>query len=255
MFGLDERVAELGEGGLVLALVVAVLLGLRHATDPDHLTAVSTLVLADRDQEARRARMLGLCWGLGHAVTLLLLGLPVVLAGRLFPDAVQRAAEVGVGAVIVLLAARLLLRWRRGYFHAHEHGHGERRHAHPHFHEHAPATGHPVAHEHLHGARAGRSPLTAFGIGLLHGAGGSAGAAVLLISAMPGEAEAVAALVLLAVGTAVSMAAISSVFGGVLGHRALRTRMESLVPALGAVSLLFGVWYALGSLETVPYVF
>jgi cytochrome c biogenesis protein CcdA len=257
MFGLDERIAELGNGGggLVLALLVAVLLGLRHATDPDHLTAVSTLVLQDERHGGRRAAVLGLAWGTGHALTLLALGLPLILFGDALPAPLQQAAEVAIGVAIAALAVRLLLRWRRGYFHVHEHEHGDVRHAHPHFHEHAHGARHPVAHSHKHVDEMGRTPLAALGIGLVHGIGGSAGAGLLLISAMPGKAEAVAALFLFAGGTAVSMAIASAAFGGVLGRDRLRRRLESLVPAFGAFGLLFGVWYALGALESVPYVF
>jgi cytochrome c biogenesis protein CcdA len=256
MLGLDEAIGGLGgsEASLAVALLVAVLLGLRHATDPDHLTAISTLTLSEGRRGARAAGSLGLCWGLGHAVTLTLLGLPVVLAGDFLPAGVQRAAEVAIGAVIVVLAARLLLRWRRGYFHAHEHSHAGSRHAHPHFHEHSGQAGHPGSHEHAHEERLGRSPLAAFGIGLIHGVGGSAGAGILLVSAIPGREEAVAALLLFAAGTAVSMALVSAAFGAVLARRPLR-RLEAAVPAFGVVSLLFGVWYALGALETVPYAF
>jgi cytochrome c biogenesis protein CcdA len=257
MFGLDERIAELGGGGagLAMALLVAVLLGLRHATDPDHLTAVSTLVLHDERQGGRRAAVLGLAWGTGHALTLIVLGLPLIVFGAALPAPLQQAAEVAIGVVIVCLALRLLLRWHRGYFHVHEHDHGSVRHAHPHFHEHAPDSEHPAVHAHKHPEEIGRTPLAALGIGLVHGIGGSAGAGLLLISAMPGKAEAVVALFLFAGGTAVSMAIASSAFGGVLGRARLRRRLESLVPAFGVCGLLFGVWYALGALETVPYAF
>ena len=72
MFGLDDWIAGLSEGGSVLVVVlVATLLGLRHATDPDHLAAVTALVASGREQAARSAARLGAWWGLGHAVTLL----------------------------------------------------------------------------------------------------------------------------------------------------------------------------------------
>ena len=99
--------------GLGLALAIALLLGLRHATDPDHLTAVSTLVLSD-ERAAGRAGLLGLFWGLGHATTLFLFGLPLVLFQGALPDQIHRAAEVAIGVLIAVLAVRLLLRWRRG---------------------------------------------------------------------------------------------------------------------------------------------
>ena len=92
MLGLDDRIADLANGGgLVIALVVAVLLGLRHATDPDHLTAVSTLVLGGRRAgRGARARS-GSRGALGHATTLFALGLPVVLFGSALPE--PRAAR------------------------------------------------------------------------------------------------------------------------------------------------------------------
>jgi ABC-type nickel/cobalt efflux system permease component RcnA len=256
VFGLDERIADLSGGaGVGVALVVALLLGLRHATDPDHLTAVSTLVLSDERRGGRLAAKLGLCWGLGHAATLIALGLPVVLYRNVLPDGVQRAAEVAIGAIIVALAVRLLLRWRRGYYHVHPHSHGAVRHAHPHVHEYAPGAGHPVAHPHPHGERLGRTPLAAFAIGLVHGAGGSAGAGLLLVSAVPGRGAALAALALFAAATALSMALVSCTFGHAIASGPLRRRLDAAIPALGTLSLLFGVWYALGALDTVPYVF
>ena len=250
MFGIDDTLAELGSGaGVVVALLVALLLGLRHATDPDHLTAVSTLVLADDRHGVRRARVLGLAWGGGHAVTLLLLGLPVVLWGHLLPESVQSTAELAVGVVIVGLALRLLLRWRRGYFHFHPHTHGSLRHAHPHVHE----GSHAAPHAHSHPEDLGRTPRAAFGIGLVHGAGGSAGAGILLVSAMGDSAMAVAALAVFALGTALSMAIASSALGAALAGRWLRSRMDTAVPALGGAALLFGAWYALAAVGALPY--
>jgi high-affinity nickel permease len=105
VLGLDDRIAGMGDGGTVLlALVVAVLLGLRHATDPDHLTAVSSLILAKARGGSRRAAALGLAWGLGHASTLVALGVPFVLYGDTLPAGVERAAEIAIGALIVALA-------------------------------------------------------------------------------------------------------------------------------------------------------
>jgi cytochrome c biogenesis protein CcdA len=237
----------------MLALAIALLLGLRHATDPDHLTAVSTLVMSEEPRGARRAAKLGGAWGLGHALTLFALGVPVVVFGAHLPDWLQSGFELAVGAVIVMLAARLLLRWRRGYFHVHEHSHGDVRHAHPHVHEAEPADPHPHAHEHSHARELGRSPLAAFGIGLLHGAGGSAGAAVLVVAATPGTAAATASLAVLALGTAISMTAVTALFGAALARGPLPRRFELVAPVLGTLSLAFGVWYGLAALSAVPY--
>jgi ABC-type nickel/cobalt efflux system permease component RcnA len=250
MLGLDEHIADVAQGGgLVLVLLVALLLGLRHASDPDHLAAVSTLIASDPEDGTRRAGRLGLSWGAGHALTLALFGLPVVLLGAYLPDGVQRAAEAAVGLMIMVLAIRLLLRWRRGHFHAHPHMHGdvEHRHLHPHEHE---------AHDHAHDpeARLGRSRWQAFGIGLVHGTGGSAGVSVLLLATIPDQTEAVAALIVLAAGTAVSMAFLSSAFGYAITRGPVVTRMLAFAPAMGLVTLLFGCWYTLGALGAVPYV-
>jgi ABC-type nickel/cobalt efflux system permease component RcnA len=249
MLGLDEWIVKLGSGGM-MALMVAILLGLRHATDPDHLTAVSTLFLADRRQGPRRATVLGLAWGLGHAATLFGFGLPVVLFRRYLPDPVQRGAEAVIGLLIALLAVRLLVRWRQGYFHVHAHSHAGVRHAHPHAHEHPGGSErHPAQHMHSHAEELGRSPVAAFGIGLVHGVGGSAGVGVLLVGGVTGRVNGVLALLLFAAATAMSMALVSTAFGYALARGAVRRRLTDLVPVLGAASLIFGIWYSLGALQ------
>src|SRR5919199_5218844 len=113
MLGLDERMAGLAGGhGLAFALVIAFLLGLRHASDPDHLVAVSTLVAGTRERAARAAARLGAAWGAGHATTLLLFGVPVIVMHAYVPALVETLAETLVGAIIFVLAVRLLVRWR-----------------------------------------------------------------------------------------------------------------------------------------------
>lgn len=257
MFGLDDRLAELAQGGgLTVVLLVALLLGLRHASDPDHLAAVSTLIASDPDDGTRRAGRLGLAWGAGHALTLAVFGLPIVLLGAYLPDPAQRAAEALVGVVIMFLAVRLLVRWHSGHFHVHAHRHGdvEHRHLHPHS-PHRHERSHAASHEHSHEpeARLGRSPWGAFGIGLVHGTGGSAGVVVLLIATIPAEAEAVAALVVLALGTAISMTLLSSAFGYAITRGPVLRRMLAFAPAMGLVTLAFGGWYTLGAVGAVPY--
>jgi ABC-type nickel/cobalt efflux system permease component RcnA len=250
MFGFDEWISELAHGhALLVVLAVALVLGLRHASDPDHLAAVTTLIASDPDQGRERAGRLGLAWGLGHALTLGLFGLPIVLLGAYLPDSIQRAAEAAVGVMIMLLALRLLLRWRRGQFHAHAHSHGNVVHRHLHPHEHA----HRHDHSHKPETQLGRSPAGAFAIGLIHGIGGSAGVTVLLLATIPDRAEAVAALGVLALGTAMSMALLSSAFGYAITRGPALHRMLALAPTMGVVTLAFGGWYALGALGAVPY--
>jgi cytochrome c biogenesis protein CcdA len=244
MFGLDNWIAGLGGNGL-MALAVAILLGLRHATDPDHLTAVSTLILSGQRDGARRAGALGLAWGLGHATTLLAFGLPVVLFRQYLPDGLIRGAEVAIGLVIILLALRLLLRWAQGYFHIHPHSHSGVQHSHPHVHEGRQASHVQPGHSHPHAEALGRSPLAAFGIGMVHGIGGSAGVGILVVGAASSQIAGVAALVLFAAATAISMALVSSSFGYALARGPVARRAASLIPVLALVSLAFGAWYAL----------
>jgi hypothetical protein len=106
MWGLDELIAG-HAGSAPLAIAVSALLGLRHATDPDHLVAVSTLVATEPERPTRRAGLLGLSWGLGHATTLTALGLPIVLFAVSLPGSVERAAEFIIGLVIAGLGLRL----------------------------------------------------------------------------------------------------------------------------------------------------
>src|SRR5206468_1129497 len=135
MLGLDTWIAHFSDGAtLALVVVVAVVLGLRHATDPDHLATVTTLVATGRDRGARTAARLGLAWGLGHATSLFAFGLPIVVFKSYLPEPVQAAAETSVGVMIALLALWPLVRWRRGPLHLHP--------------------DHPVLHAH-----AGRRPL------------------------------------------------------------------------------------------------
>ena len=143
------------------------------------------------------------------------------------------------------------MRWRRGRFHAHSHRHGELEHRH--LHPHQPSPGHAHPHPHEPESRLGRWPLQAYGIGLVHGVGGSAGVGVLLLASIPSRAEATVALVVFAAFTAVSMAIASSGFGFALTRGPVSRRFVAVAPALGAISLAFGAWYTLGALEAIPY--
>jgi ABC-type nickel/cobalt efflux system permease component RcnA len=243
VFGLDDRIASLSDGATLLVVVaVAIVLGLRHASDPDHLAAVSTLIATSRERAARRAGVLGLAWGLGHAASLFAFGLPIVLYRAYLPAVVQSAAETAVGLLIVALAVWLLVRWRRGLFHVHEHEHEGDPHAHAH------------AHPHAHPARA-RTPWQACVIGLVHGMGGSAGVGILLLSAIPSRPLAIGALALFALFTAISMALLSTGFGLTLTSGPVRRSLHRVAPVLGLASLAFGLWYALGAQSLVPYYF
>ena len=234
---------------MTFPLIVALVLGLRHAFDPDHLAAVSGLLLTKDQSRTGRAALLGLAWGLGHATTLAIFGLPVVLFSRSLPEVVQQGAEMIIGIIIVGLALRLLRRWQASHFHVHDHRHGPVRHVHAHVHGQAHAAGAAPAHDHEHGEGLGRSPAASFGVGLMHGVGGSAGAGLLLMGTVSGPEEGVLALGVFAVATAVSMSLLTLALAQLLARRAVRRRFETLVPFFGTAGLLFGVWYSLAALQ------
>jgi len=156
------------------------------------------------------------------------------------PDVVERSAEALIGVIIVALAARLLVRWRRGAYHVHLHAHDG--HSHAHVHSHAHETGHGHAH-------AVRTPRQAFTIGLVHGVAGSAGVAVLLIAAIPSTMLACVALVVLVAGCTLSMTLLSAVVGRALDAAGARRRFARAIPALGSLALAFGAWYFVAALQ------
>lgn len=234
MLGLDDRIAALsGGGGLALVVLTGILLGLRHATDPDHLAAVTTLVASGRGRASRDAGRLGLAWGAGHGLTLVAFGLPVVLLHGLLSEPAQRLAESAVGLVIVALAIRLIVRWRRGWY-----GSG--------------AEGAEAPHAHRRGSR---TAAGAFGIGLLHGIGGSAGVGVLLVASIASKPLAVLALALLAVATALAMWLVTTGYGRTLVSRPVAGALPVVAPALGVASLGFGLWYVAAAWNAAWYPF
>lgn len=238
-----------GPASLGVILVVSLLLGLRHASDPDHLAAVTTIIASEEDREKiGKAGLLGLLWGLGHGTTLVLVGLPLVLLGRYLPEVVSRIAEVAIGLIIMLLAVRLLLRWRRGVFHVHTHTHGGETHRHVHSHA------EEESHEHAHDLPQ-RTPLSSYGVGIVHGIGGSGGLTLLLLSTITDKVQATGALMIFAAGTAVSMALLSTAFGLAIAGGPIGRNFERVAPVLGVLSMAFGAWYALGALGLVAYPF
>jgi high-affinity nickel permease len=200
MLGLDDKIASLASGRPLLALAVALLLGLRHPLDPDHLAAVGAMARGSRGSSAR----IGLAWGAGHATTLILLGVPLVLWTALLPAGLEHAIEAFIGLVILLLGLRLWIGHHRGEAHAHPH-------------------------------TAPRSLREAYGVGALHGVGGSASVGVLIIAAIPDQGVAVAGLLVFALAAAAAMSAVAAGLGR--GVRSL-----AAAPLAGLVCL-FGACY------------
>jgi ABC-type nickel/cobalt efflux system permease component RcnA len=208
---LDRLISGLFDGApLLVALALAFLLGLRHASDPDHLVAVTSLVAAE-DGDTRQAARLGAWWGVGHAGALLALGIPLIALKAGLPGWLESAAERAVGVLILVLAARVIYRWAR-----------------------------PRAH--LHRLRTNRQALS---IGLLHGLAGTGAVVVLLIAALPTKLESALALAVFAPMSMVSMTACTAGFAWVLTRPAIEPLYRTvLVPGLGVFGLMFGLWYA-----------
>jgi len=231
---LDTWLTGLLDGApLPVALAIAFVLGLRHASDPDHLVAVTSLVAAEGG-DTRRAARLGAWWGLGHAGVLLVIGLPLIFLKSELPAWLENGAEKAVGVVILLLAARVIYKWVRGHYrataHAHEDAHGKRRH---------------LRRGDDHGHLSVRSPGQALSIGMLHGLAGTGAVVLLLIAAMPTKLEAALALGLFAPLSIVSMAACTAAFAWVLTRPIIEPLYRTvLIPGLGLFGLMFGSWYA-----------
>lgn len=238
---VDGWLSDLFSGApLAVTLAIAFVLGLRHASDPDHLVAVTSLVAADRGG-TRAAARLGAWWGLGHAATLLLVGIPLIVFKSELPAWLESAAERAVGIVILVLALRVILKWIRGDYRVGAHAH-----------ERSSEAGPAGPHRHLRrgaGARHGhgklRTPGQALALGVLHGLAGTGAVVLLLIAAVPTTAEAAAALAVFAPMSIVSMAVFTGAFAWVLSRPIVEPVYRSaLIPALGVFGLLFGLWYA-----------
>jgi High-affinity nickel-transport protein len=212
VFGLDQEIASLASGKPLIALAVALLLGLRHPLDPDHLAAVAAMARDSR----RRSALVGLWWGIGHASTVLLLGVPVVLWTAALPDGVHEGIEALIGVVIFALGLRLLIRHGRGELHAHPHN--------------------PP-----------RSLSEAYAVGVVHGAGGSAAIALLILAAIPAHGVALAGLLVFATSTALAMSAVAAGLG-----RGLRALPAAPV---GGLVCIFGLWYLTAAGAGAPYPF
>lgn len=233
---------------LLVALGIALVLGLRHASDPDHLVAVTSLVAADGG-DRRAATRLGVWWGIGHAGTLLVIGLPLIFLKSELPAWLESGAEKAVGVVILVLAARVMFKWMKGDYRAGAHEH---RPVHHHHQPDAPAddAGH-TRRRHLRRGTGGhvhrhiRTPQQALGIGMLHGLAGTGAVVLLLIAALPSQFEAAAALALFAPMSVLSMAVCTSLFAWVLTRPIVEPVYRAvLIPALGLFALSFGAWYA-----------
>ena len=241
-------------------LVIGFLLGMRHATDPDHVIAVSTIV--SRERSILKAGLIGILWGCGHTLTVAIVGSAIILFGFVIPPRTGLTMEFSVGLMLIFLGVLNLtgaMRWLSEEFspthprvtgtHAHIHGHDH--HLHFHWHSHSEIENHhgeslstpswlrgPIAHLGLfHALR----PLI---VGIVHGLAGSAAVALLVLSTIREPKWALLYLLVFGVGTIAGMMLITAALAlpfSFAGHR-FAWLNSSLVLGSGLVSLCFGIF-------------
>jgi ABC-type nickel/cobalt efflux system permease component RcnA len=224
----------------LLALAgLGLLLGFRHAFEPDHLAAVSTL--ATRQGRVLDACRLGLAWALGHTASVGVVVGAIVLFGLHLPDRLWPAADFLVALLLIALGGSVILRYARGRWHLHAHSHdaGLAGPAHPegpHFHLHSHAQGAAHAHGHVPG-----DARRSLGFGLLHGLAGSAAILVLLVAAAPTRTAQLAYFVAFACGTMIGMLLVSSSLAGLVrlasGRGAAWARVLHVGSAVASVAV------------------
>ncbi len=224
-------------------LGLGLVFGLKHATELDHVVAVSSIVSQHRS--VWRSALVGVLWGLGHTASLLIVGALVLVLKVAIPLDVASWLEFGVALMIIALGVSAL--WRifrhRAQVHAHQHSHDGQAHVHIHFHE-EPTVHKEQAPAHSHAiARVGIKP---FLVGAVHGLAGSAALTLLLLTQIPSVWLGLAYLALFGVGSVAGMLVMSSLIGlpFVLSGKKLSGVNYGLQAAVGCLSIAFGLWYA-----------
>jgi High-affinity nickel-transport protein len=207
------------------------LLGMRHALEPDHLAAVSTLVTAERN--GYKAALLGMCWGLGHTGALILAGTAFVVLRTEMPVRISDAFELCVALMLVALGLRAIYVAARqgpaGPLHVHHHG------AVVHTHQGTPA------HVHIGAWTLARRPLL---VGAVHGLAGSGALTALVLTTLPSTAARLTYMIVFGLGSTLGMAALSGLLGWPLarvGNHHTFARALSL--AVGCTSTALGIYY------------
>src|SRR5580704_1087273 len=249
--------------------LLGLLMGMRHATDPDHVIAVTTIV--SRERRLFAASRVGIVWGLGHTLTVLAVGAAIIIFKIAIPIRLGLAMEFTVAIVLILLglsafASFIQLVARRIVgtplavdrplvVHSHAHGHGFGPHRHPHVHlDSGEQHSEQIALNHDHGLPAGpmssfavrRPLLRSFGIGLVHGLAGSAAIALLVLGAIPQPLWATLYLAIFCLGTIVGMGLITTAIATPFAVAAQRMSWmhRSLVTGSGLLSFGFGLFLA-----------
>jgi sulfite exporter TauE/SafE len=253
---------------VLLILAIGFFLGMRHATDPDHVVAVSTIV--SRERSIPRAGWIGILWGVGHTLTILVVGAAIILFGVVIPPRLGLTLEFSVALMLILLGVLNLtgaMHWLSHRFspthprhhgtHSHLHSHGEYAHVHPH--SHGPRTESDASAEHhateIEPPRWLWAPFTRLGIfhslrplliGIVHGLAGSAAVALLVLGTIREARWAVFYLLVFGLGTIVGMMLMTLAFAVPFTFAGNRFAWlnKGLVTATGVVSLVFGLFIA-----------
>ena len=227
------------DGNLISVLGLGVILGLRHALDPDHIMAVSTIV--SETKSVRRSSLVGTCWGLGHMISLLIAGVLVIALKMQISDRMALRLEFTVALMLIALGVKAMLKsWRGWKLHVHRHTHDGS--THTHLHVHHPGEEHQHRHRHLIG-----SGVRPFLVGMMHGMAGSAALMILVLATIP---SAIAGLIYIAVfglGSVGGMLIMSSLISlpFVFAKKYFRLLAEAMQLAVGLSSVAFGfflVW-------------
>ncbi len=194
----------MGESGVILIALYGALLGARHALEPDHLAAVSTM--AAHGSSRTDVLRVSAAWGAGHASLIILAGILLTSLGLQIPAYLAGRTDTLVGLALIVVGAWTLAGVRRDRIHVHPHAHGTQP-AHMHFHVHPHETGHDA---HPQPPAWLRRPLTAYAIGTLHGVAGSGAAATLAVLVAPSRGTAVVYLLSFGLGSLVGMVAVGA---------------------------------------------
>jgi ABC-type nickel/cobalt efflux system permease component RcnA len=208
---------------LVSIVALGFFLGMRHATDPDHVIAVTTIV--SRQRSIRHAALIGALWGLGHTITILVVGSAIILFGLVIPPRVGLTMELSVGLMLVLLGILNLSGIMRRIAetvtpmhpsqHSHSHRHGDYVHSHPHGHN-PEKDGHaenatPVGWmDRIFGRLGLYQVIRPLAVGIVHGLAGSAAVALLVLTTIRIPSWAVVYLLVFGVGTVAGMMLITA---------------------------------------------
>ena len=225
-------------GMFVTVLLLGFALGLKHALDPDHMVAVSTIV--SESKSIARSSLVGTFWGLGHTMSLLLAGIAVIAFRIRIPERMALWMEFAVALMLVILGAKALLKPLRGWnVHIHRHSHDGSSHIHLHLHR----PGEEGAHHHRHLIGFGARP---FFVGMVHGMAGSAALMILVLATIPSALAGLLYIAVFGLGSVGGMLIMSSLISMpfVLTRKRFRLLSEGLQVTVGLFSLSFGLFLA-----------